>query len=124
MCIRDRSYFGRDPKTRFKFQYELEAFDRIPARFSSEYGFFGALMESSVRRYHDGEEIVYGGEIWKHHGEFDRKRQNIDGAIQNHLTEFSGLDWKNYLTYSGIMQGLLYACLLYTSRSSLPVSIP
>lgn len=110
------SYFGRDPKTCFKSDYELEAFDRIPARFSSEYGFFGALMESSVRRYHDGEEVVYGGEIWKHHGEFDRKRPRIDGAIQNHLTEFSGLDWKNYLTYSGIMQGLLYAELAEAIR--------
>ena len=67
------------PKRNFKFSYELEAFDRMPARFSSEYGFFGAQMESTVQRYHDGEEVVRGGEIWKHHGEFDRKRNGIDG---------------------------------------------
>lgn len=110
------SYFGRDPKTKFKFVYELEAFDRIPARFSSEYGFFGAQMESTVRRYHDGEEMAFDGEIWKHHGEFERKRNNIDGAINRHITDFSTLDVHSYLTYSGIMQGLLYAELAEAMR--------
>ena len=103
------TYLGRDPKTKFKFSYELEAFDRMPARFSSEYGFFGAQMESTVQRYHDGEEVVRGGEIWKHHGEFDRKRNGIDGAINRHLTDFSKLDMQGYLLYSGIMQGCLYS---------------
>ncbi len=103
------TYLGRDPNTKFKFQYELEAFDRMPARFSSEYGFFGAQMESTVRRYHDGEELDREGAIWKHHGEFDRKREPIDGAINRHLTDFSTLDTKGYLLYSGIMQGCLYA---------------
>ena len=110
------SYFGRDPKTKFKFAYELEAFDRIPARFSSEYGFFGAQMESTVRRYHDGEEMSFDGAIWKHHGEFERKRGNIDGAINRHITDFSTLDVHSYLIYSGIMQGLLYAELAEAMR--------
>lgn len=102
------TYFGRDKKTKFKYAYELEAFDRFPARFSSEFGFFGPLMESSVKRYHDGEEIVYGGPIWKHHGEQDRKRKSIDAVIDRHLTDFSSLDYQQYLVYGGIMQGLLY----------------
>lgn len=110
------TYFGRDPKTKFQFTYELEAFDRIPARFSSEYGFFGAPMESSVRRYHGGEEPVRGGAIWKHHGEFDRKRNSIDGAINRHLTDFSKLDTKGYLRYSGILQGCLYLELAEAMR--------
>ena len=33
----------------------------------------------------------------------------IDGVINRHLTEFSMLDERGYLLYSGIMQGLLYA---------------
>ena len=103
------TYFGRDSKTRFKFSYELEAFDRFPARFSSEYGFFGAQMESTVRRYLDGEEMSFNNPSWKHHGEFERKRGAIDGVINRHLTEFSTLDERGYLLYSGIMQGLLYA---------------
>ncbi len=103
------NYLGRHEDTKFRFNYELEAFDRMPARFSSEYGFFGALMESSIQRFHDGEEVVRGGPIWTHHGEFERKRENIDGAINNHLTDFAKLDTQGYLLYSGIMQGCLYA---------------
>ncbi len=102
------TFFGRDDNTKFKFSYELEAFDRFNARFCSEYGFFGANMESTVRRYFAGEEVSKENPIWKHHGEDDYKRNSIDGAIQHHLTEFSELDWKEYLLYSGIMQGCLY----------------
>lgn len=103
------SYLGRREETKFKFTYELEAFDRMPARFSSEYGFFGAQMESTVRRYLDGADMAFDNPAWKHHGEFDRKRKSIDGAIDNHLTDFAKLDEKAYLLYSGIMQGVLYS---------------
>ncbi len=103
------TYFGRDVDSGFKFNYELEAFDRLPARFSSEYGFFGAQMESTVRKYHQGEEMKFDGEIWVHHGEFQRKRKSIDITIQRHLTEFDRLNVSQYLKYSGAMQGLLYS---------------
>lgn len=103
------SYLGRREETKFKFLYELEAFDRMPARFSSEYGFFGAQMESTVRRYMGDAPLSFENPVWKHHGEFQRKRNSIDGAINRHLTEFSTLDEKAYLCYSGIMQGCLYA---------------
>lgn len=102
------TYFGRDPNTSFKFDYELEAFDRFPARFSSEYGFFGALMESSVRRYHDGEEITGEGKTWEYHGEHKFKHQGILNSINRHLIDQTILDWKGYLLYSGVAQGLLY----------------
>ena len=73
-------------------------------------------MESTVRRYLDGTEMRFDNPIWKHHGEFDRKRSNIDGAIDRHLTEFKTLDEHGYLLYSGIMQGLLYAELAEAMR--------
>lgn len=66
-------------------------------------------MESTVRRYLDGEEMSFNNPSWKHHGEFERKRGAIDGVINRHLIEFSTLDERGYLLYSGIMQGLLYA---------------
>lgn len=93
---------------KFKFLYELEAFDRLEARFSSEYGFFGALKKSSIERYHGDDQVVYGGETWVHHGEFERKRRHIDSVIDRHLTEFKNLGMDDYLLYSGVMQGCLY----------------
>lgn len=99
------TYFGRDPKTKFQFQYELEALDRIPARFISEFGFSGAPMESTVRRYFDGDEIVLDGDVSRFHRETLQNR----GAISRHLTDAEKLDLPGYLLYSGVMQGCMYA---------------
>lgn len=109
-------YLGRREDTKFRFLYELEAFDRMPARFSSEYGFFGAQMESTVRRYLDETEMSFDNPVWIHHGEFERKRKSIDSAIDRHLTDFVELDETSYLLYSGIMQGCLYAELAEAMR--------
>ena len=103
------TYLGRDPGTKFKFRYELEAFDRMPARFSSEYGFHGALMESSVKRYLDGEEMDMAQKVWRHHGEQTGKHESICEAIDRHLVNSAGLDAAGYLRYSGVLQGCMYA---------------
>lgn len=92
----------------FKFLYELEAFDRLQTRFSSEYGFFGALRLSSIERYHAGKPVVRGGDIWVHHGEYARKRHFIDNGIDCNITDFGSLTMEQYLIYSGILQGFLY----------------
>jgi beta-mannosidase len=97
--------------TAFKFHYELEAFDRIAAkvRMSTEYGIYGALKYNSVERFHDGEEIKIGSEIWKHHGEHDEKREFMLEVLGRHLTDNpADLSVKDYLLYCGIAQGLLY----------------
>ncbi len=101
-------WLGHAEETKMQFKYELEAFDRIQTRFSSEYGFFGAQMLSTVKRYHDGEEINVGSDIWIHHGEQNRKRGAIDAGIQRHLTDVKGLSMEQYLLYSGVLQGCLY----------------
>jgi beta-mannosidase len=97
--------------TAFKFNYELEAFDRIAAkvRMSTEYGIYGALKYSSVERFHDGEEIKLGSKIWKHHGEHDEKRKFMLEVLERHLIDNpADLSVKDYLLYCGIAQGLLY----------------
>ena len=101
-------WLGRDPETRLKFMYELEGFDRLYTKFSSEYGFHGPLKKSSIDRFHDGEKIDYKGDIWNHHGEQERKHNSIMKAIDRHLTGASQLDMDGYLLYGGLMQGSLY----------------
>lgn len=102
------TYFGRDEETKMKFHHELEAFDRFVGRFSSEYGFFGALMESSVHRYLDGGEMTFDNPDWIHHGEQSFKHRYITDGIDRHLADSSTLDERDYLLYSGVMQGFLY----------------
>ena len=110
-------WLSRFDETKMKYSYELEAFDRLKTRFSSEYGFHGALMRSSIERYHNGAPIERDGQIWNHHGESERKHIGIYGGIQRHLTQFSELDNDGYLLYSGILQGCLYADMAETLRS-------
>ncbi|HPT79516.1 MAG TPA: hypothetical protein PK830_10560 [Candidatus Atribacteria bacterium] len=97
-------------ETGFAFAYELEAFDRLAARvrFSSEYGFYGALKYSSVEKYFDGEKVEYNSPIWNHHGEDESKKQLNLSTIDRHLTDSSKLGAEEYLLYSGILQGILY----------------
>lgn len=109
-------YFGNDPENKFKFKYELEAFDRIPARFSSEYGFFGALKKSSVEKYLDGGELSFKNPDWIHHGERVDKTNQIIEVIERHMIDVNGLTEDDYLLYSGIMQGCLYADMAEAMR--------
>jgi beta-mannosidase len=104
-------------ETKMNFSFEIEAFDRLKTRFSSEYGFHGALMPSSVRRYHDGEIIKVGSPIWTNHGEQDRKHQTILEGVRRHLCELEDCAAEEYLLYSGVLQGCLYAQLAITLRS-------
>lgn len=97
-------------ETGFEFMYELEAFDRVAekVRFSSEYGFYGALKRSSVDRFFDGEEVKFENEIWTYHGEQKNKKRLINESIDRHLIDTDNLDENEYLLYCGIMQGVLY----------------
>lgn len=105
------------PETKMNYHYELEAFDRLTTRFSSEYGFHGAIIYSSVARYHDGEQIVMNSPIWKHHGEYSEKHNSILEGIQRHLCDLKKDDVSEYLLYSGILQGCLYQYMAETLRT-------
>lgn len=100
--------FARNPICKFEFGYELEAFDRIPCRFSSEYGFHGPLTYSSMERIFDGEEVAMDNSIWDHH-EQDRKINRIKESVNRHLKDTSDIEMMDYLLYGGIMHGLLYS---------------
>lgn len=109
----------RDTKpTGFAYFYELEAMDRIAdkVRFSSEYGFYGALKKSSVERFHGGESVSRDGLIWKHHGEQAGKQRMIDPSLRNHVVDPVGLQVDSYLLYTGLIQGMLYEELALALR--------
>jgi beta-mannosidase len=110
-------WMGRATETKMNYRYELEAFDRLSTRFSSEYGFHGALMYSSVKRYHDGENVELGSPIWNHHGENTRKHQALVEGIQRHLCDLKQENVEDYLLYSGVLQGCLYKDMAETLRT-------
>jgi len=85
-----------------------EDYDALAAmiRFSSEFGFHGTLMKSSVERYHNGEEVGFESESWRHH-EGENKRGLLPGIDAN-LTSADSLDMDDFLLYGGILQGVNY----------------
>lgn len=109
----------KDSEIGMKNAADLYAFDRLAAkvRFSSEYGFHGPLVRSSVERYHCGEPVSMDGEIWRHHGEHHKKHEHIVERIRVHLADEAKLhDLDGYLLYGGIVQGLMYADMALALR--------
>lgn len=88
--------------------FDMSYWDKLTMKFLSEYGFQGAARKSTLERYHDGNPVEKGGEIWMHHGEADWKRPFVDGALQNMMTGNKKLTVDEYLLYDGTLQGLLY----------------
>ena len=103
------TYFGRDKETGFDFTYELEAFDRIPARFSSEYGFFGTMIKSSMDRAVGHESYGFDDPAFLHHGERQNKRENILRSLNTHLVGTDGISMERYLALGSVVQGMIYA---------------
>lgn len=105
------NFLRRDELNRFRYSFEPEAFDRFPARFSSEFGIHGCLTESSMRRalgLKDGERFSFESPAWKHHGEQPWKREYILDMIENHAREVQCITPEDYLFYGALMQGYIY----------------
>ncbi len=121
------NYFLNDPETRYTPETVFEIFDRFPARFCSEYGFWGPLTESSMRRGmgipeanpEPGEsEVTFSMEdpVWRYHGEKPEKREAIFGMIRSMFRNPENLSEREYLLYGGIAQGILYQELAEAMR--------
>ncbi len=111
------TYFGRDKETGFDFTYELEAFDRIPARFSSEYGFFGTMIKSSMDRAVGHEGYSFDDPAFLHHGERQNKRENILRSLNTHLAGTDGISMERYLALGSVVQGMIYADMAESMRA-------
>lgn len=105
------NFLRRDRVNRFRYSFEPEAFDRFPARFSSEFGIHGPLMPGSMKRalgVKNDESFSFDLPAWKHHGEQGWKREYILDMIHNHAVSSENLTPNEYLFYGGIVQGMTY----------------
>ncbi len=105
------NYLRRDHVNRFRYFFEPEAFDRFPARFSSEFGIHGPMMPESMKKalgLQTVEQFAFDLPTWRYHGEQDWKREYILDMIQNHAISSKNLTPGEYLFYGGIVQGMTY----------------
>lgn len=90
-------------------------YDKVTAKFVSEYGYIGPLKRSSAERYLDGAPFDIAGEVWQHHNNTFEKDTVVAG-IRYHYTDPDKLDIDSYLLYAGLCQGLIYAYSLESFR--------
>ncbi len=129
------NYFLNDPETRYSPETVFEVFDRFPARFCSEYGFWGPLTEGSMKRgmgiseedrmigaagpaqeNESGVRFSMEDPVWRYHGEKPEKREAICGMIRSMFRDPECLTEREYLLYGGIVQGILYQELAEAMR--------
>ncbi|MDR0642896.1 MAG: hypothetical protein LBG07_10605, partial [Treponema sp.] len=103
-----------------KLKKRYESLDTLAGmvRFSSEYGYHGPLMRSSVERWHAGESLSFDSVSWKHHEYFmgHSKGKNLLLHVGYNLVPAENLDEGGYLLYAGILQGVNYRELMEALR--------
>ncbi|MDR3247941.1 MAG: hypothetical protein LBT39_04055, partial [Treponema sp.] len=112
----DKLPFAQAMMMRKRFE-DLDAMAGL-VRFSSEYGYHGPLMRSSVERYHAGEKLSFEGVTWKHHEYHNNfsKGKNLLIQVGHNLVPSENLDEDSYLLYAGILQGINYRELMEALR--------
>ena len=92
-----------------------EEFDKVTAKFVSEYGYVGPLKKSSIKKYHKEAHLDISSEIWQHHNNTFEK-DTVAAGIKYHYTDPEKLDIDSYLLYAGLCQGLMYSYSLEAFR--------
>ncbi|HBP38246.1 MAG TPA: beta-mannosidase, partial [Clostridiales bacterium] len=92
-----------------------EEYDKVTAKFISEYGYIGPSKRSSVEKYFGGAPIEVDGSVWRHHTN-TFEADTVAAGIRYHYTDPDKLDTDQYLLYAGLCQGLMYAYSLESFR--------
>lgn len=92
-----------------------EEYDKISAKFISEYGYIGPCCKSSIIRYHGDKPIDRNGRIWQLHNN-TLEKETVKAGIKKHYTDPEKLDVDGYLLYAGLCQGLMLGYSLEAIR--------
>ena len=95
---------------------EPTAFDKVTAKFVSEYGYVGPCRLASIERYHGGEPVVRDSPVWRDHNNGFEKDTVLAG-INKHYRDPEGMDLDAYLLYAGLCQGMMYGYSLEALRA-------
>jgi beta-mannosidase len=85
-----------------------EEYDKVSAKFVSEYGYIGPCRKSSIEKYHGVAPLDKNGLIWQLHNNTFEK-ETVPAGIAKHYTDPKKLNIDEYLLYAGLTQGLMYS---------------
>jgi beta-mannosidase len=92
-----------------------EEYDRCQSRFLSEFGYVGACSRRSTEEYLGNAPLDPASAVWQHHTNAFEKN-TVAAGIHKHYAEPASLCMDEYLLYSGLCQGLMYAHALDAAR--------
>lgn len=93
-----------------------EEYDKISAKFVSEYGYIGPCAKLSIIKYHEREPLDREGVVWQLHNN-TLEKETVLAGIKKHYTDPEKLDIDGYLLYAGLVQGLMLGYSLESIRS-------
>jgi beta-mannosidase len=82
-----------------------ERYDGITSKFVAEYGYIGPCSRSGINRYHAGEPVEVGSEIWRLHNNTFEK-ETVPAGIAKHYAD-AALSMDEYLLYAGMCQAMM-----------------
>jgi beta-mannosidase len=94
-----------------------EEYDKVQARFVTEYGYIGPCVKSSIVRYHGGKPVDRTGPIYQLHNNTFEKDTVLAG-IAKHYRDPANLSFDDYLLYASLVQGLMYGYSLESIRAN------
>jgi beta-mannosidase len=96
-----------------------EEYDKCTSLFVSEFGYIGACTKETLLTYMDGAPLDRRGDVWQHHNNTFEK-ETVEAGIYKHYvrqtTDPAELGIDDYLLYSGLCQGMMYAYALESMR--------
>jgi len=93
---------------------EPKEYDKVTARFVSEYGYPGPCVLKSIQEYFDGKPVIRDGDVWNLHNNTFEKL-TVAAGIKKHYTD-KELSLDEYLLYAGMVQSLMLGYSLESLR--------
>lgn len=92
-----------------------EEYDKVTAKFVSEYGYLGPCCKSSIKKYYGDQPFDVTDSVWQMHTHTLEKGVVLDGISMNYADiEPNNID--DYLLYGGLCQGNMYWYSLQSFR--------
>lgn len=91
-------------------------YDKITAKFVSEYGYIGPCTLDSIKEYFDGNSVERGSKIWNLHNNTFEKDTVLAGIEKHYGIKAEDLSMEDYLYYAGAVHGLILGYSLEAIR--------
>ncbi|MDO4260743.1 MAG: beta-mannosidase [Eubacteriales bacterium] len=95
---------------------EAKDYDKIQAKFVSEYGYVGPCCLESTKEYMDGQPLDRKGAIWRHHSNVFEKGTVETAIAKNYADNPEDLSIEDYILYGGMVHSLMYEYSLEALR--------